>query len=133
MALFEVNRVETSFIDSRRNAALAANFHPSLCTIQASTTSTDSFGQPSQTWANVAGLVDIPCSISLTSGREAKGKQMEYGMTTHRIALNGIYATITRLHRAVVAGVTYDIQYVSPPGHANSITVLECSLASGGA
>ena len=83
--------------------------------------------------ARSAGHVSIPCSISLTSGQESKGKQNEYGLTTHRIALNGVYASITRLHRAIVDGVTYEVQYASPPGHANSITVLDCTLVSGGA
>jgi len=124
--------MQSSFIDSRRNAALTTNFHPSLCTIQAYVDGVDAYGQPTQTWANLAGHVDLPCSIALSSGREVKGTQNEYGITTHRIALNGVYPTITRLHRAVVDGVTYEIQYASPPGHANSITVLDCTLASGG-
>jgi len=124
--------MQSSFIDSRRNTALTANFNPSLCTIQAYVDGVDAYGQPTQTWANLAGHVDLPCSIALSSGREVKGTQNEYGITTHRIALNGVYPTITRLHRAVVDGVTYEIQYASPPGHANSITVLDCTLASGG-
>jgi head-tail adaptor len=124
--------MQTSFVDSRRNAALTANFHPSLCTIQAYVDGVDGYGQPTQTWVNLAGHIDLPCSIALSSGREIKGPANEYGITTHRIALNGIYPAITRLHRAVVDGVTYGIQYASPPGHASSITVLDCTLASGG-
>jgi hypothetical protein len=58
-----------------------------------------------------------------------KGAANEYGITTHRIALNGLYPLITRLMKAVVDGVTYDIQYASPPGYANSITVLDCNLS----
>ena len=112
---------------------LTTNFNPSLCTIQAYVDGTDTYGQPTQTWANLVGHVDIPCSIALSSGREVKGKENEYGLTTHRIALNGIYPTITRLHRAVVDGTTYRILFASPPGHANSITVLDCDIASGGA
>lgn len=125
--------MQTSFIDSRRNAAITTNFHPSLCTIQAYVDGVDSYGAPTQTWANLAGHVDIPCSIALSSGRKTKTGEMEYGLTTHRISLNGVYPTITRLHRAVVDGTTYEIQYASPPGHANSITALDCNLVSGGA
>jgi len=125
--------MQSSFIDSRRNTALTTNFHPSLCTIQAYVDGVDAYGQPTQTWSNLAGHVDLPCSIALSSGLEVKGKENEYGITTHRIALNGVYITITRLHRAIVDGVTYEIQYASPPGHANSITVLDCNLSSGGA
>jgi head-tail adaptor len=124
--------METSFIDSRRNAALTANFNPSTVTIQEYADGVDGYGAPTQTWGDLAGHVDLPCSISLSSGKETKLADQEYGVTTHRIALNGVYPTITRLHRAIVDGTTYEIQYATPPGHANSITVLLCSIASGG-
>lgn len=124
--------MQSSFIDSRMNPALTANFHPSKCTIQVYTDGVDAYGTPTETWANLAGHVDIPCSVQLSSGRETKLASNEYGITTHRIALNGVYPAITRLHHAVVDGTTYEIQYASPPGHANSITVLFCDIASGG-
>lgn len=124
--------MQTSFFDSRRNTQLTDNFHPSVCTIRAATQGHDQYYQPADTWADVVGLVALPCSIQLIQGQETKG-QYEYGQTTHRVALNGVYPTITRLHRAVVDGITYDIRHVSPPGYTNSITVLECTLTSGGA
>lgn len=125
--------MQSSFIDSRMLDNLVACGHfPSLCTIQAHTDSKDSLGQPVKTWASVTSLTGIPCSVSLSSGTEVKGKQQEYGVTTHRISLAGTYPTITRLHRAVVGGVTYEIQYVNPSGFANSVTVLECNLVNGG-
>lgn len=124
--------LQTSFIDSRRNAALTANFNPSLCTIKTPTAGEDAYGQPTETWTDLTGHVNIPCSIALSSGREVKGAANEYGLTSHRIALNGIYPLITRLMKAVVDGVTYEIQYASPPGHANSITVLDCNLSGSG-
>jgi len=124
--------MQSSFIDPRRNAALTANFHSSLCTIQEYVDAVDAYGAPIQTWSDLTGHVNLPCSIALSSGREIKGPANEYGVTTHRIALNGVYPTITRLHMAIVDGVSYEIQYASPPGHANSITVLDCNLASGG-
>jgi len=100
---------------------------PSLCTIQKYTAGVDSYSQETKTWANFTGHANIPCSVALSSGREVKG-ELEYGVTTHRISLNGVYPLITRLMRAVVDGITYEIEYSSPPGYANSITVLECKL-----
>lgn len=123
--------MQTSFIDSRMDPALTANFNPSVCTIQESVEGTDDYGAVTQTWADLADHVDLPCSIALSSGKEQR-LTGEYGVTTHRIALNGVYPLITRLHRAVVDGVTYQVQYTSPPGHANSITVLHCDISSGG-
>lgn len=123
--------MQSSFIDSRMLDNLVATGHfPSLCTIQAYVDGTDTYGEPTQTWANVTGLVDIPCSVSLSTGKEVKGKENEYGITTHRISLAGTYPTITRLQRAVVGGITYEIQYPSPSGFANSVTVLECTAVT---
>jgi head-tail adaptor len=121
--------MQTSFFDSRRNTGLTDNFYPQTCTIQQYTAGVDSHDQPTQTWANLTDHVDLPCSIALSSGREVKG-EVEYGVTTHRIALNGVYPLITRLMRAVIAGVNYDIQYASPPGYTDSVTVLECTLGA---
>lgn len=124
--------MQTSFIDSRMMPALTTNFLPQTCTIQEYTDGVDAYGAPTQTWANLAGHIDIPCSISLTTGKETKLADQEYGITTHKIALNAVYPAITRLHRAVVGSDTYEIQYATPPGHANSLTVLLCNLISGG-
>lgn len=122
--------METSFFDPRRNTCLTANFYPSLCTIQQYTAGVDTHDQPTQTWTDLMDHVDLPCSIALSSGREVKG-EVGYGVTTHRIALNGVYPLITRLMRAVIGGVSYDIQYASPPGYDNSVTVLDCTLGAG--
>ena len=114
------------------NPALTANFYPELVTIQEYVDGVDAYGAPTQTWSNLAGHVDLPCSLSLSSGKETKLANQEYGITTHRIALNGVYPTITRLHRAIVGSDIYEIQYATPPGHANSVTALLCNLVSGG-
>jgi len=124
--------MQSSFIDSRRNASLTANFNPSKCTIQEYVDGVDAYGAPTQTWTDLANHVNLPCSIALNSGKEIKNPEYEFGVTTHRIALNGIYPLITRVHRAIVDGITYGIEYATPPGHANSITVLLCNIASGG-
>ena len=111
---------------------LQANHFPQTCTIQALTAGTDAYGQPTETWANVAGMVDIPCSVALAGGRVVEGKQMQYGMTSHRISLAGQYLGISRLNRAIISGVTYQVQYVNTGGYANSVTVLECNVCDAG-
>jgi head-tail adaptor len=123
-------QLNTSFIDSRMAPALGTNHFPSLCTIQAATEAVTARQEIIKTWANVTSLIGIACSVTLSSGRKVKGKGTEYGLTTHRISLAGTYTTITRLNRAVVDGVTYGIEYVSPPGFDNSITVLECTVVN---
>lgn len=124
--------MQTSFLDSRMMESLTANFFPQTCTIQEYVDGIDAYGSPTQTWSNLAGHVDIPCSLMLSAGKETKLAANEYGITTHKIALNGVYPSITRLHRAIVGSDTYEIQYATPPGHANSLTVLLCDLISGG-
>jgi len=119
---------QTSFIDSRMVTALGTNHFPSSCDIQAATESVNAGGEITRTWANVTGMTGIPCSVALSSGRKVNSGEIEYGITTHRISLAGTYPLITRLNRAVVAGVTYVIQYVSPAGFANSVTVLDCTV-----
>lgn len=124
--------MQSSFIDSRMLTVLQANHFPQTCTIRAATSGTDSFGQPEDTWADVAGQTDIPCSVALAGGRVVQEKQLEYGMTTHRISLAGQYLGISRLNRAVVGGVTYQVQYVNTSGFDNSVTVLECNVCDVG-
>lgn len=109
---------------------LGTNHFPSSCDIQAATESVTSGGEPTRTWANVTGMIGISCSVSLSSGRKVKGTELEYGITTHRISLAGDYPAISRLNRAIIAGVTYEIQYVSPPGFANAITALDCTVVN---
>jgi len=124
--------METSFIDSRMMTTITPNFLPQTCTIQEYTDGVDAYGAPTQTWSNLADHVDLPCSLSLSSGKETRLVNQEYGITTHKIALNAVYPLITRTHRAIVGSDTYEIQYATPPGHANSLTVLLCNLISGG-
>lgn len=124
--------MQTSFIDGRRNDALTNNFYPDLVTIQTQTESIDGYGAVVYAWANLADHVNLPCSLALTTGDEIKEVDNEYGTTTHRIALNGIYADITRLNRAVINSVNYDIVYASPPGHDNSVTYLMCNITEVG-
>jgi hypothetical protein len=125
--------METSFIDLRMAAALGTNHFPFLCTIQAVTEGTGAGGEPVRSWADRAGMTGIPCSIALTAGRLVQGMQLEYGITTHRISLAGNYPAISRSDRAVADGVTYGIGYCRPIRPESPVTVLECTVVSGGA
>src|SRR3990172_7436814 len=92
--------------------AALADFYPATCTIQVATESRDAAGQPIPSWANLASHVGIPCAVASISGTETETQRQTYVLATHRIALRGSYTAITEAHRAVVGGVTYDIERV---------------------
>jgi hypothetical protein len=125
--------MQTTFIDSRMAGALGTGPFPSLCTIQSATDSTGAGGEPVRTWSDVTGMSGIPCRVSLRAGRQVLGTSLEFGTTTHRISLAGDYPAITRQNRAIVGDITYLVRYCSPAGCPNAVTVLECSVISGGA
>lgn len=87
------------------------NFYPSTCTIQEST-ETNTKGQRSLAWANVAGQVNIPCRVAPATSdrsREMKLPDMTYAIWSHTIALRGRYVGIIMKMRAVESGVDWDI------------------------
>ena len=68
-------------------------------------------------WADVAGLVDLDCRVSPADvGREVRGADQTYGVTTHIITLRGRYTNIEPHMRAVVNGIAYDIQGITGDG-----------------
>jgi hypothetical protein len=90
------------------------NCFPSSCDIQAATSSRDSFGGDSQTWANVSGLTSLASMIVPASlGRPERQEQRQVNMTvktvTHIISLQGSYPSITTALRAVVSSINYNI------------------------
>lgn len=95
--------------------SLATNFYPSACTIQRATESRDSFGQVSLSWANLAGHVDLACSVAEPppTGEEVETTEQSYVRRSKRVALAGSYTSITEEDRAVIGGVNYDIERVS--------------------
>ena len=93
----------------------------SLCTVQAPDETYGSTGAPSGTYANVVGLVDIPCknspisSSSVTSG-EIKNPAYIASKAQRKIVLDGYYSLLGDGRnwgeigwRAIVDGITYDI------------------------
>jgi head-tail adaptor len=90
---------------------------PSHCTIQAGAVTYSNEGDIVQTWADVVGMIAIHCRVSpVSAGREARTDSMTYSTTTHIITLAGRYAAIGSQHRAVVDGITYDIEAATGDG-----------------
>lgn len=105
-----------SLIDPRLMETLA-DFTPATCTIQARTSSYISTGDLLETYANVTGLVDIPCQVSVQGGFMKGGKEQrkesgDYTTFERLITLDGYYPTITETMQALIGGVTYDIDAI---------------------
>lgn len=113
----------TPIIHSRLLASLMPGFYPSLCTIQQATETQDTYGQPILSWANVIGLVNLPCAIAQisTGSPERAERRRADGIieeATHHIAIAGYYATIANKMRAIMGGVAWDIMGVEHDSHA---------------
>lgn len=96
-------------------ASLATNFYPSVCTIQAATLARNALGEEIPTWGNLAGHVSLACAVAEPppSGEETETSEVTFTRRRKRVALAGAYTSVTEQHRAVVDGVTYDIERVS--------------------
>ena len=104
-------------------AAISTGLFVSLCTIQAPTGSRTSSGAPLPTaFANVSGLVNIPCmdappSMSTIQATEVKALEEIMALGLRDCLLNGYYPALTQGNvtgtgmgwRAIVDGVTYDL------------------------
>ncbi len=111
--------------------ALAAGMFPNLCTIQAVPGTLDSLGAPIQTFADVSGLVGIPCHNAPVSSGEGLSGSDELRMrdrvdTRQRrhVLLAGYFPTIEMGNRAVVDGVPFNIVGIESDAF-NSQTRLE--------
>ena len=88
--------------------ALTASGHiPSMGTVQLKTI-TNTKGNPSEAWADVSGLVDIPCAIAAAAADE--NRSPAYATRTHTALLDDSYTAIDpTVHRFLSGGVGYDI------------------------
>lgn len=96
--------------------ALQARFYPSVCTIQAATLARNALGEEIPTWGNLAGHVSLACAVAeppLVRDGETETSAQTFVRRGKRVALAGAYTSVTEQHRAVVDGVTYDIERVS--------------------
>lgn len=77
---------------------------PATCTIQAPAETQDSYGAVVQTWANVSGLVDLPCRLApeIQRSGEFNPQGQTWGRQTFRLVLAGHYPTITAKMRVVM-------------------------------
>ena len=92
-------------------ASLAASGHfPSTGAVQVKTV-TNTKGNPSDSWADVSGLVDIPCAIApAVMGGVDEKRAPAYAERTHRALLDDSYTAIDpSVHRFLSGGVGYDI------------------------
>lgn len=101
------------------------DFFPSTCTIQTNAETVDADGVVIDSWSDLAGHVDIACSVTPKSGEEVQQGDATYLAATDRIALQGYYSTITEKMRAVVGTTTYDILKVDGSSH-EVLTALIC-------
>ena len=107
-----------------RLLAALRRFYPSNVSIQQYTATQDSYGaEEPKGWSNVAGLVNLPCSISAVSGREVKRSTGIVAVSPWRIAIAGSYPTITPKMQAVSGGKTYDILVVHHDSQAQTTSL----------
>jgi hypothetical protein len=118
--------------------ALATGLFVSLCTIQQPDGNINPDGTPSNSFANVSGLVNIPCMDAVLSenniqATEAKELAEILAKTLRHVLLNGFYPTVLsgvgKGWRAVVDGVTYDLLGAEPDSQSQMVR-LKLQLAT---
>ena len=76
-------------------------------TVQVKTV-TNTKGNPADSWADVSGLVDIPCAIAAAAADE--NRSPAFATRTHTALLDDSYTAIDpSIHRFLSGGVGYDI------------------------
>ena len=104
-------------------------FYPSTVTIQQYTAVQNTYGEEVKTWANLAGHIDLDCSKAAAGGREVKRPDGTIAVSPWRIAIAGIYASITPKMHAVLGGVTFDILDVQHDSQSKT-TYLDCEVVT---
>ena len=96
--------------------ALAAGMFPNLCTIQAAATGLNAMGAPIMTpFADVSGLVDIPCHSAPPAIEDVRGsdefRRIDRTDTRNmrHVLLAGYYPQVQLKMRAVVDGQPWNI------------------------
>lgn len=84
-------------------------FFPSTGAVQEKS-ETNTRGNPTFSWSNVAGLGSIRCAIAAASADERRSESHTYAESTHKALLDGSYTAIAALdHRFLSGGIAYDI------------------------
>jgi len=101
-----------ALFDPRMLATMGELFS-SLCEIQEPPDAGDAYGQIVVTldsaWTRVAGMESIPCQIAVLNANERQRLTGPVATATHRIALRGVYSSITSKMRAEVDGEHWSI------------------------
>jgi SPP1 family predicted phage head-tail adaptor len=95
---------------------LAPNFYPSRLTIQVVTETRTANSGLTESWADVAGSVDLACRIAPVRGTETRTAQQILTETTHVCVVPRFLPSVTTKHHAIVDGATYDITAVEYDG-----------------
>ena len=109
-----------------------ARFYAFTVTIQQYTSVPNTYGEEVKTWANVAGLVNLDCTIAPAQvrGREPRRPDGIVAVSPWRIALTSQETAIVPKMRAVASnGKTYDILAVEHDSHAHQ-TSLDCEIVT---
>jgi hypothetical protein len=111
-----VNQSITIDVQQVVGIAAAAGMFPNLCTIQSAATTINAMGAPVVTpFANMTGLVDIPCHSAPPAIEDVRGSDelRKVDRTDTRqmrhVLLAGYFPTIALSMRAVVDGVAWNI------------------------
>ena len=97
----------TSIIDPGLMDALEAQgFFPDTGTVQTFTIAMVE-GEPTETWANLAGHTNLDCAIAALTAREIETLDKTIADSTHQTRLTDYYVGITAAMRFVSGGVTY--------------------------
>lgn len=112
-------RAGSSIVSPKAAGALGAHF-PDTVTIRIATDGTTNLGAPTETFADLAGHVDLPCALAPNApdaARGDRGREVDTGDGTwvdasHTIEMPAHRPAITEKMQAVVAGVTWSILLV---------------------
>lgn len=88
---------------------LNVDFFNRAGTIQQATKSQSTTGQEKSTWADVNGMIDIPCRISASGGGERRFRDQAYLDAADTALLSGNYAVTEQMRFKDDAGNVYDI------------------------
>lgn len=105
------------------------HFYNSTVTIQEYTAAQNTYGEEVETWANVAGLIDMQCSRAAVGGDEVKRPDGTIAISPWRIAISEYQASIVPKMRAVLGGANYDILAVHHDSKGNT-TSLDCEIVT---
>lgn len=92
---------------------LNVDFFNRTGTIQQAADSQSTTGQVKKTWANVNGMIDIPCRIAAAGGGERRFQNQAFLDATDTALLSGTFAALNEKMRfADDKGNFYDILHV---------------------